>query len=122
MQIASSVKLYVKIISQIREDRIDEVVGQEHRRTEGIYNGILTLILSMSLPFSTTIFAITHIITGFDPKADVQTPLAQWGILVDLALIPMILSAIAALFFWKLWSLTEQERLDLRAKMRELKL
>ncbi len=101
---------------------IDQTVLQEHRRSEGAYNGVLQLVLRASAPITTVIFAVTHIVTGFDPNADVQTPLAQWGIIADFSLIPMILAVIGILVFWKLWDLTEENRKELRAQLKELEL
>jgi len=101
---------------------IDQVVVQEHRRTEGVYNGVLQFVLRASAPLTTVIFAITHILTAFDPSANVQTPLAQWGIIADFALIPMILALIGIFIFWRLWQLTEQKRTGLRTDLREIKL
>lgn len=101
---------------------VDQVVVKEQRRTEGAYHGILSFILRAVAPASTILIAITHMLTNFDPDADIQTPLAQWGILVDMALIPIILALIGAFAFWKLWNISEQERLELRTKLREIKL
>lgn len=101
---------------------IDDVVLKERRRREGTYGGVKSLITRVSGPFTTLIFAITHIITGFNPFVDTQTSIAQWGIIADLALVPMILSALSVVLFWKLWRLTERDRIDLRVKMRELNL
>lgn len=101
---------------------IDQVVVQEHRRTEGVYHGVLELVLRAAAPLFTVIIAFTHILTAFDPNANVQTPLAQWGIIVDVALVPIILALIGVFLFWRLWQLPEQERTGLRTKLREIKL
>ncbi len=101
---------------------IDQTVVQEKRRIEGAYNGILHVILNATAPLSIIIFAITHFITGFDPNADVQAPLAQWGIIADMALVPIILSVISILAFRLLWKLPEEKRIELRAQMREMDL
>ncbi len=99
---------------------LDEVVVNERRHQEGVYSGVRSIILHIGPPLVTIIFAITHAMTGFDPHADVQTPLAQWGIRADLGLIPMILALVAVLILWKGFTLTPERIETIKAQLREL--
>ncbi len=101
---------------------IDQVVVKEQRRREGVYHGVLSVVLRAVTPLTIVIIAITHILTDFDASASVQTPLAQLGIVFDMALIPIILALIGVFIFWRAWRIPEPERVELRAKLREIKL
>lgn len=101
---------------------IDEIVIEEKRHVEGTYNGVLLFLLRATAPIAIVIIAVTHILTGFDPAADVQTPLAVWGIRAVFALIPMIITVLGLLVFWKVFDLTSEKMVDIRAQLKELDL
>ena len=82
----------------------------------------MQFIQRAAAPLAVIIIAITHVVTGFDPEAEVQTPLAQWGILVDMAVVPIVLGVVGLLLFRKLWSLSTERRLELREQLKELNL
>lgn len=101
---------------------IDQMVLEERKHLEGAATGILNFTQRLILPITTIIFTISHIVTGFDPSADVQTPFAQLGIVLTFTLIPMII-VISGVFVWrKLWSLSEDDRVAVRAQLKELDL
>lgn len=101
---------------------LDQVVVQERRRIEGVYNGVLVFFLKASTPIAVFIFSISHSLTGFDPAADIQTPLAQWGIIANISLVPMIIGGIGILLFNRLWNITPEQIKSIRAQLKELDL
>ena len=87
-------------------DVIDEIVVKTGRRNEGIYTGIRTFFGRASNIIGALTIAIVHIGTMYVPGAATQEPLAQFGIRLIIALVPMIFYFIAFLLMWKFYDLT----------------
>ena len=105
----------------INADVIDEAVVLDGERREGTYFGIKFFIGRFSNVVVFITLAVVHIVTGFNPAVEDQTPLALLGIKVHMSLIPGIALLLGALIFWKWYDLTS-ERLDvIQAKIKELK-
>ncbi len=103
-------------------DTIDEATVKTGHRIEGAFMGVRTFFLRLALVIQGLIFTITHILTGFDATSDVQTELAQFGILVHTALIPMILTLIALVIFILVYKLTPEKTMEIKEKLKELNL
>ena len=101
---------------------IDEIVSEEGYRSEGVYGGVIVLIIRISTPVAAIVFGLTHFLTGFDPNAATQTPLAQWGIRVHFALIPIIIALLGLFIFLKLWDLKPDKMKMIHAKLKEMDL
>jgi len=69
------------------------------------------------------VFFIVQTITLYnpDPKA-VQTPLAQWGIRVEAALIPAIILITVGIVFRKFYTLEGAEKEAMVKKLKDMKL
>jgi len=93
----------------ILADVIDESVVRTGERKEGIYNGFQQFFSRLAIVVQALSFATVHIMTGFVEGASVQTPLAQWGIHVHLALIPIIAMIIGLIIFYKFYNLTPEK-------------
>ncbi|MHA1491318.1 MAG: MFS transporter [Promethearchaeota archaeon] len=103
-------------------DTIDEATVKTGQRMEGAFMGVRTFFLRLALVAQGLIFAITHELTGFDATADIQTPLANFGILVHTALIPMILTLSALIIFIFVYELTPEKTKEIKEKLKELNL
>jgi len=103
-------------------DAIDEAVADSGKHIEGSFMGVYTFFIRFSLIAQGWIFAITHVLTGFDPLSPTQTELAQFGILLHTALIPMILSLIALVVFVLVYDLRPEKTKEIKEKLKELNL
>ena len=105
----------------INADVIDEAVVLDGERREGTYFGIKFFIGRFSNVFVFVAIAVVHIVTGFNPVIENQTPLALLGIKVHMSLIPGIALLIGALIFWKWYDLSTEKTYQIKAKIKELK-
>jgi GPH family glycoside/pentoside/hexuronide:cation symporter len=104
----------------INAEILDEIAIDTGQRNESIYIGIRGFFISFSVVIQSIIFASVHEITGFIENAESQTVLAQWGIRLTLAFIPMILTLISIIIFkWK-YNLTPEKVQLNRKKLEEL--
>ncbi len=104
----------------ISADVIDDVIINLKRRKESTFNGIRAFFARLAIVAQSLIFAIVHQMTGFIEGAETQSPLAQFGILSHLALIPLILIFIATIVFWKFYDITSERKKIMLQKMKEL--
>lgn len=108
--------------SLILSDVIDESAVINGKRQEGIYFGIENFFGRMEVVAQALVFMIIHIVTGFEPGAPTQEPLALWGLRVQYSLIPMFFMLVGCLVFWKLYTLTPNEIKSIQNKLKELNL
>jgi Na+/melibiose symporter-like transporter len=87
-------------------DTIDQMVLESGKRTEGAYSGIRTFIGRSAIVIQAIVFAVVHQLTGYQPGAATQTPLALWGIRIIMVLIPMIFYYVGFLIMWLVYDLT----------------
>ena len=105
----------------INADVIDEAVVLDGERREGTYFGIKFFIGRFSNVFVFVAIAVVHIVTGFNPVIENQTPLALLGIKVHMSLIPGIALLIGALIFWKWYDLSTEKTYQIKDKIKKLK-
>lgn len=103
-------------------DAIDEAVADSGRHIEGSFMGVYTFFIRFSLIAQGLIFALAHSLTGFDPLSPTQSELAQFGILLHTALIPMILTLIALVVFVLVYDLKPEKTKEIKEKLKELNL
>jgi len=99
-------------------DVIDEIVVKSGKRKEGIYTGIRTFFGRSSNIIAALTIAIIHVGTMYVPGAEAQEPLAQWGIRIIIALVPMIFYFIAFLLVWKVYDLTPEKVKNIREELK----
>jgi len=87
-------------------DVIDEIVVKTGARKEGIYTGIRTFFGRFSNIIGAIVIAGVHIATGFVADAPSQTPLAEFGVRVIMALVPMCFYIASCILMWKVYDLT----------------
>ncbi len=109
-------------IDPVFADTIDEAIVKSGKRMEGTFMGLRSFFLSLNSIVIALIIAISHELTGFDPNAESQTPLALFGIRVQAALFPMFLNLLALLVFIFIYDLTPEKTRELKSKIKELNL
>jgi len=103
-------------------DAIDEAVADSGEHIEGSFMGVYTFFIRFSLIAQGLIFAIVHTLTSFDPLSPTQSELAQFGIRLHTALIPMILTLIALVVFVLVYDLKPEKTKEIKEKLKELNL
>ncbi|MHA1907540.1 MAG: MFS transporter [Candidatus Thorarchaeota archaeon] len=101
-------------------DFYDEVAVKHEKRQEGIYSGLFVVFSRFARIIALFLIASIQTLTLFDPMASTQLPLAQFGILFTLTVIPGIAFIIAGLVIWRLWILTPDRVVEIKGKLREL--
>ncbi|MBD3256337.1 MAG: MFS transporter [Candidatus Lokiarchaeota archaeon] len=112
---------YWLCLNPIISDVIDEAIAKSGIRQEGLYMGVRTFFGRIAIMLQAIIFALVHILTGFTPGSATQTPLAIFGLRIQMGLIPPIVMTIGVLVFWKLYDLTPEKKVIIREKIKELK-
>ena len=74
-----------------------------------------------SLILQAMILTIVHLITQYNPDPlAIQTPVAQWGIRIHMALIPPLLYLVAFFIFLLVYDLTAEKAQENKEKLREM--
>jgi len=84
--------------------------------------GVYTFFNKFSLIAQGLIFAFVHELTGFNPNLTTQTDLANFGIRLHTAFIPMILTLIGFIIFVKVYNLTPEKTQKIKEQLKKLKL
>ena len=114
---------FVIMIGPSTADVNDEFTVTTGRHQEGMLAGIRTFFFRFALIFQAIILTIVHILTGYNPDPHaVQTPLAQWGIRMHLALIPSSLTLLGFIILYFFYDLKEEKKTFIKSQLRELKL
>ena len=104
-------------------DVIDEIVVKTGYREEGFYYGIRRLFSRLSIVIQAVTFGIMHTITGFNPEPhSIQTPLAQWGIMIGMLAVPAFFYLLGFLAMWKIYDLKPNKVREIKKQLEELKL
>ncbi len=101
-------------------DSLDEVLITHRKHLEGSYMGLLIFFLRLALIIQAFIFLIVHLLTGFDPYSETQTPSAILGIRLHFGLIPALLFLIGIVLFYNFYDLTPQKTKEIKMKIKEL--
>jgi GPH family glycoside/pentoside/hexuronide:cation symporter len=103
-------------------DCIDEIVIDTGKRQEGIFLGIRTFMVRISIIIQAFTFWAIHITTGFDPASKNQSDLALLGLRIQFALAPMIIMLIGLIVFLFLYDLTPEKVKSNQTKLKDLRL
>lgn len=91
------------MLAPILSDALDSLAIQMKKRASGIYAGIYAFFGRLAIILFTVLVILIHDLTGFDAAADagkgMQTPLADIGILITMAVIPVIATALFTTLF-----------------------
>jgi len=100
-------------------DVIDEIVVKTGARKEGIYTGIRTFFGRFSNIIGAIVIAGVHTATGFVADWPSQTPLAEFGIRVIIAFVPMCFYIASCVLMWKVYDLTPLKLQKIQGLLRE---
>ena len=105
-------------------DLIDEGSVYEETRIDAKYSAIIMFISQLGqVVFAASIFLIHDVFTDYDPAlGSAQSPLAVFGIRAQIAIVPIIFLVIAVIYFFLQWKLDPEKVLEIKAKLKELKL
>ena len=106
----------------VLSDVIDEAAVRNGIRQDGFYMGVRTFFGRIALIIQVVTFAIIHIYTGFEPGSETQSATAVFGLRLQVAVVPMILMLIGTLLFWRLYDITPEKKIQIKAKLKELDL
>jgi GPH family glycoside/pentoside/hexuronide:cation symporter len=107
----------------IFSDCIDEIVVDTEKREEGVFLGIRTFVVRLSVIVQAVTFTLVSLISGFDPEVGTDPDLAGfWGLKIQFAAVPLFIMLIAGIIFWKLYDLTPEKVRNNKAKLVELNL
>jgi len=107
----------------IFSDCIDEIIIKSEKRQEGVFLGIRTFVVRLSIIVQAITFALTSVITGFDPEiGSAPSGIAIWGLRIQFAVVPLFIMLIAGIAFSKLYDLTPEKVRENKAKIIELDL
>jgi GPH family glycoside/pentoside/hexuronide:cation symporter len=106
----------------VMADAIDEATLNSKRHLEGAFMGVYTFFNRFALIAQGIIFAVVHELTGFNANLPNQTELAKFGIRLHTALIPMILTLIGLIIFFRVYDLFPEKTAKIKQKLKELKL
>ena len=101
-------------------DTLDEATGETGVHQESVYMGVQTFFMRFSLIAQALIFAVVHVVTGFDPIRGTQTDLALIGIRLQSAIIPAFVVILGFLIFLKYYDLTPEKTAINKQKLKEL--
>jgi len=101
-------------------DVIDEAIVESGKRQEGLYQGLRRFFGNLAKVVTAFYFAIIHELTGFNEVAEVQTPVANTGILLLFGIIPAITMAVGFIIFWRYFDITPEKSKLIREKLLQL--
>jgi Na+/melibiose symporter-like transporter len=112
---------FIIMIGPSTADVNDEFTITTGMHQEGTLAGIRTFFFRFALIFQALILTVVHILTGYNPDPNArQTPLAQWGIRIHLALIPSLLTLLGFFILYLYYDLTEEKKEWVKKKLKEM--
>ena len=116
-----SIGFWVMMLPVI-SDVVDEAAVINGTRQEGFYMGVRTFFGRIAIIIQALTFALIHILTGFEPGSATQSATAVFGLRLQVSVVPMILMVIGILLFWRLYDITPEKKMQIKAKLKELDL
>jgi len=110
------------IIFPMFGDVIDEATVKNGTRQESFYVGFRSIFGGVAVIIQAISFGLIHIYMGFEPGSATQSSRAILGLLIQVAIIPMIIMIIGITLFWKLYDLTPEKKVEIKARLKELDL
>ncbi len=108
-------------LGPVAADVYDECTISDGKHQEAMYEGIRTFFFRFGLIFQAIIFTIVFTVTAYNPDPDaIQTPLAIWGLRIQMGLIPSILFIAAFFVMRKYYDIDDEKKLGIKGKLREM--
>jgi len=112
---------YTLSLGPVAADVYDECTISDGKHQEAMYEGIRTFFFRGSIIFQAIVFTIIHILTGYNPDPHAtQTPLAIWGLRIQMGLIPALLNLVAFIIMFKWYDLEGEKKLAVKEKLRKM--
>jgi GPH family glycoside/pentoside/hexuronide:cation symporter len=110
------------MLSPILAESLDSLSIQTGRRDSGVYVGIYIFFGRLAIILFTFLMVFIHAITGFNAAAPVgqgqQTPLAELGIIITIAVIPIIGTAVFTILFALTYDIKDEKKEWLEEQLR----
>ena len=103
-------------------DVIDEATIKNKTRQESFYVGFRSLFGAVAVIIQAVSFGLIHVFMGFEPGSSTQSSRAILGLIIQVAIIPMIIMTIGITLFWKFYDLTPERKEQIQAKLKDLNL
>jgi GPH family glycoside/pentoside/hexuronide:cation symporter len=116
-----SIGFWVMMLPVI-SDVVDEAAIRNGIRQEGFYMGVRTFFGRIAIIIQAITFALIHILTGFEPGSRTQSATAVFGLRLQVSVVPMILMTIGVVLFWKLYDITPEKKVKIKAQLKEMSL
>jgi GPH family glycoside/pentoside/hexuronide:cation symporter len=112
------------VIAQLaRAEAIDNSVIKTNKREEGSYLGILRVFSAFTYFFQVALFTIVGAITGFNASIIPATdPVVKQGLNLQMSLVPLILNIIATAIIYFTYTITKEQALANKNRVKELNL
>ncbi len=111
------------MLAPILAEALDSLSIQTGKRDSGVYVGIYIFFGRLAIIVFTFFMVFVHDITGFDAAAPIgqgiQTPLADFGILLTISIIPMIATAAFTILFALTYDIKGEKKNWLEQQLRE---
>ncbi|MHA1254084.1 MAG: MFS transporter [Promethearchaeota archaeon] len=110
------------MLSPVLAESLDSLSIQTGRRDSGIYVGIYVFFGRLAIIVFTFSMVFIHAITGFNAAAPMgkgqQTPLADFGILLTMAVIPVIGTVVFTILFAMVYDIKDDKKAWLEEQLR----
>jgi Na+/melibiose symporter-like transporter len=110
------------MLSPILAESLDSLSIQTGRRDSRVYVGIYIFFGRLAIILFTFLMVFIHAITGFNAAAPVgqgqQTPLAELGIIITIAVIPIIGTAVFTILFALTYDIKDEKKEWLEEQLR----
>ncbi len=108
-------------LGPVNSDVMDELTIGTGKHQEATYQGFMTFFNRLAFAFVGIMIPLIQIITGYNtsPTAT-QTPLAIWGLRIQMGLIPSLFGLAAFIIMKKMYDLEGKKQTELIGKLREM--
>ena len=110
------------MLSPILAESLDSLAIQTNKRDSGVYVGIYIFFGRLAIILFTFLMVFVHAITGFNAAAPTgkgqQTPLADLGIMITFAVIPVIGTAVFTILFAITYDIKDEKKVWLEEQLR----
>lgn len=111
------------MLAPILSEALDSLAVQTGKRDSGVYVGIYIFFGRLAIIVFTFLMVFVHDITGFNaaalPGKGVQTPLADFGIILTIGIIPLIATALFTFLFAITYDIKGEKKEWLEKQLRE---
>ncbi|NVM16957.1 MAG: MFS transporter [Candidatus Lokiarchaeota archaeon] len=109
------------IATLARAEAIDNSVIKTNKREEGSYLGILRVFTAFTYFFQVALFTIVGVITGFEASVIPATdPVVKQGLNLQMSLVPLVLNILATLILYFTYTITKEQGLANKNRLKEL--